>query len=212
MCDCKNWRTRTGGFVRSLRAKSALVTSFDVPIIKLCGEGIVRPPLGAFRFDATNLEDTFMAILLIVRNGKHAGQEIKLEEGHQYVIGRGDECALKISSERVSRRHCELTVRDGGVLLRDLGSSNGTFVNGRQLEAPRQLGRGNMIAVGPLVFEVATRFTPASDDEGFRWIGPEDALASKEPGGPSRASDTHILTPAEVEQFQRDLGGTQPGG
>lgn len=49
------------------------------------------------------------------------------------VIGRGKDCGLRIASSRVSRRHCELILGEDGVRIRDLGSSNGTFVNNKPL-------------------------------------------------------------------------------
>ena len=50
------------------------------------------------------------------------------------VIGRSTECGLRIASNEVSRQHCKICIGEDGVTVRDLGSSNGTFVNGYQLE------------------------------------------------------------------------------
>ena len=50
------------------------------------------------------------------------------------VIGRSSECGLRIASNEVSRQHCKICIGEDGVTVRDLGSSNGTFVNGYQLE------------------------------------------------------------------------------
>jgi pSer/pThr/pTyr-binding forkhead associated (FHA) protein len=47
------------------------------------------------------------------------------------VIGRSSSCQLVLADDTVSRRHAELRIEDGRWLLRDLGSSNGTWVNGR---------------------------------------------------------------------------------
>lgn len=51
------------------------------------------------------------------------------------VLGRAPECDLPIESEQVSRRHVRITPRDGSALVEDLGSSNGTYVNGRRVES-----------------------------------------------------------------------------
>ena len=50
------------------------------------------------------------------------------------VVGRQRWCHVRIASPRVSRRHCCLTLRRDGVLVRDLGSTNGTRINGRRID------------------------------------------------------------------------------
>lgn len=50
------------------------------------------------------------------------------------IIGRSTDCGLRIASNEVSRQHCKICIGEDGVTVRDLGSSNGTFVNGYQLE------------------------------------------------------------------------------
>ncbi len=53
--------------------------------------------------------------------------------GARLLIGRSSTCQLVLADDTVSRRHAELRVEDGHWLLRDLGSSNGTWVNGRRV-------------------------------------------------------------------------------
>jgi pSer/pThr/pTyr-binding forkhead associated (FHA) protein len=50
------------------------------------------------------------------------------------VVGRHRRCDVRIASPRVSRRHCCLALDGDGVLVRDLGSTNGTRINGRRVE------------------------------------------------------------------------------
>jgi predicted component of type VI protein secretion system len=50
------------------------------------------------------------------------------------VVGRHSHCDVRLPSIRVSRRHCFLAEVDGAVIVRDLGSTNGTLVNGRRVE------------------------------------------------------------------------------
>ena len=49
------------------------------------------------------------------------------------LVGRGDDCELRIDHKSVSKRHCVLVKTDGLVLVRDLGSTNGTRVNGQRV-------------------------------------------------------------------------------
>ena len=53
---------------------------------------------------------------------------------HVVVVGRGRRCDVRIESFRVSRRHCCLTLDRDGVLVRDLGSTNGTLINGQRVK------------------------------------------------------------------------------
>lgn len=62
-------------------------------------------------------------------------------------IGRGAECELVLRDSRVSRRHARLTARDGVLVLTDLGSTNGTMVNGHRVNEV-VLGAGDRIEIG----------------------------------------------------------------
>ncbi|UCG57913.1 MAG: FHA domain-containing protein [Phycisphaerales bacterium] len=69
------------------------------------------------------------------------------------VIGRRDDCDLCVPLADVSRRHCQLNCSDGVLSIRDLGSHNGTFVNGERIqEVP--VHAGDYLRIGPLTFMV----------------------------------------------------------
>lgn len=79
------------------------------------------------------------------------------------LIGRQDDCQIRIPSAQVSRHHCEIVTGESGVRVRDLGSSNGTTVNGQRVEdAP--LRAGDVVAVGPMLFVVRIDGEPAQID------------------------------------------------
>lgn len=84
------------------------------------------------------------------------------------VVGRRQDCDLCVPLMVISRRHCELNQDQGQLKLRDLGSRNGTFVNGRRVEET-QLNPGDEIQVGPVKFGVQIDGQPeeliASDSE-----------------------------------------------
>jgi len=69
------------------------------------------------------------------------------------VIGRQTDCTLQIPTAAVSRHHCEINVAGETVSVRDLGSSNGTFVNQRRV-SQTELAPGDLLAIGNLVFVV----------------------------------------------------------
>jgi predicted component of type VI protein secretion system len=68
------------------------------------------------------------------------------------VLGRGREASLTVPHPLISRRHCELFEQDGLLMLRDLGSLNGTMVEGRRV-ALAPLPPGAEFTVGPLTFQ-----------------------------------------------------------
>jgi pSer/pThr/pTyr-binding forkhead associated (FHA) protein len=94
-----------------------------------------------------------MEVKLIVLGGQKSGQEVPVV-GDRFVIGRGEECQLRPGSPMVSRRHCVILLEEGRVAVEDLGSKNGTFVNGEEISGQRELKAGDKLSVGPLEFEV----------------------------------------------------------
>src|SRR3954463_7961457 len=91
--------------------------------------------------------------MLRVVQGRPGGKCLKFARGDFY-FGRGAECQIRPNSDWVSRQHCLLRVRPDRVTIRDLGSTNGTLVNGELIHEERRLKHGDQIEIGPLVFEV----------------------------------------------------------
>jgi pSer/pThr/pTyr-binding forkhead associated (FHA) protein len=85
--------------------------------------------------------------------GAQAGREVIIPVT-EFLIGRGEECHLRPRSDAISRRHCVVAVNDNQVVLRDLGSKNGSYVNGERVEGSRELHAGDLLQVGPLQFEL----------------------------------------------------------
>ncbi|MFG0313930.1 MAG: FHA domain-containing protein, partial [Phycisphaerales bacterium] len=75
------------------------------------------------------------------------------------IIGRLDDCHIRIPIAGVSRKHCEIVVSDGSITINDLGSSNGTFVNQDRVES-QAISAGDLISVGGLVFVVQVNGEP----------------------------------------------------
>ena len=101
-----------------------------------------------------------MKVQLVVVQGKPEGKIIPLL-GPVFKIGRGETCHLRPNSELVSREHAEFTVAADSVVVRDLGSRNGTLVNGKALTAPCQLKDRDLVQVGNLTFAVSIQGAPA---------------------------------------------------
>ena len=94
---------------------------------------------------------------LVLYSGPDAGQRFDLEPGTQY-IGRAPETQVRIEAPGVSRQHAELLVLAGGqVLVKDLGSANGTLVNEQRIDEPTSLKDGDLIRVSKYVLRFHSR-------------------------------------------------------
>jgi len=76
------------------------------------------------------------------------------------VFGRRDDCDVRVALGPVSRRHCSVIVEDDTVTVKDLDSSNGTFVNGRRI-TEQALKAGDQLQVGGVTFIVQIDGQPA---------------------------------------------------
>ncbi len=95
-------------------------------------------------------------VKLVVVQGKPIGKEIPLRIP-RLLVGRGAECQLRPTSELVSRQHCVFILGEDSLRLRDLGSTNGTFVNGHRITGEVVLRHGDTVQIGPLGFRVVIR-------------------------------------------------------
>jgi len=92
-----------------------------------------------------------VAVLLALFGPKRG---VRLEIEKQATLGRSSDADLQLVDGKVSRLHCRFTIQDGKLQVEDLGSHNGTFVNGERLAAPRALAAGDEVAVGDSLFLV----------------------------------------------------------
>jgi pSer/pThr/pTyr-binding forkhead associated (FHA) protein len=89
---------------------------------------------------------------VVIREGPAAGSEQPL--GGELTIGREQGAGMVIDDGGVSRLHARFTEENGAVVLEDLGSSNGTYVNGERISAPVELAAGDEVQVGGTVLQV----------------------------------------------------------
>ena len=159
-----------------------------------------------------------MQVKLKVLSGSSAGRELKIP-GDEFLIGRGDECNLRPKSDSISRRHCILRVRDGCLFVEDLGSRNGSFLDGERLTEEAEAKNGSKLRLGRLEFqvvlekpEVAKRPAPArvpASQSGGREGADEDSWAEDNEitkwleEGDSVAQATRKSDP-ETRQFRLD--------
>jgi hypothetical protein len=133
-----------------------------------------------------------MIVKMIVASGKSAGRSIAIKR-NKLLIGRAEQCDVRPLSEEVSRRHCAITVGPAEVWVEDLGSRNGTFVNGTKITERTKVVDGDIVRVASLELKVScTAPTPqaaGSEDDVSRWL-----MADDQPAGMS--DTTRSLTAA----------------
>jgi len=83
---------------------------------------------------------------------EHAGERFEVDSA--VTIGRGVECDVAVDDTYLSTRHAMFSFDDGDLLLEDLGSTNGTYVNQKMIAHRTRLERGDIIQVGGVLFEV----------------------------------------------------------
>jgi len=147
-----------------------------------------------------------MQARLIVTDGKASKREIIFRT--PAVIGRSREADLTITHPLISRHHCELYEVDGLLMVRDLGSLNGTAVDRRRvLEAP--LKPGDLFSIGPLTFRVEYEYAGSLDDLPEPRLDPKQEMPSK-PGQADapekKAADEAEPSPPPTHPAKADEG------
>jgi pSer/pThr/pTyr-binding forkhead associated (FHA) protein len=136
-------------------------------------------------------------------SGPLEGEQIDVDR--TLVLGRHD-ADVVIDDPELSRRHLEIRLDDGGLIIRDLDSTNGTLVDERPIEVPTHVRHGDRVTLGATVLEVqiapdpgVTRLRPTSDDLDATRLRSVSAEAS-EPGAiasaPAAAPPTATAPPA----------------
>jgi FHA domain len=111
-----------------------------------------------------------MAARIVVAD--EAGRRRAVELAAEVLVGRGAECALRLAARDVSRRHARFSCASGAAWVEDLGSRNGTFVNGDRLRGRRRLRGGDVVRVGEELLRFDDGETTADGDEPVERLSP----------------------------------------
>lgn len=112
------------------------------------------------------------------------------------LVGRGEDCDVVISgSKKISRKHCCLVQFDQSFLIRDLGSTNGVWINGRRVDRESEMEEGDRVAIGDVQF----RFFP----QGVRPSAGNLSDRQPQSAAPNAAeqpdSDIEIIAPVSLD-------------
>jgi pSer/pThr/pTyr-binding forkhead associated (FHA) protein len=148
-------------------------------------------------------------VRLFVFKSNGSAREIPLKPG-RYVVGRQEDANLRIPLPAVSRRHAEIVVDDDSLTVRDLGSSNGTYVNGERIQEA-QIKPGDVLALGDFQLVAQINGVP------MEVTPPEQPQTTEpsEPASPTAPTDTGdeepsapAPTPSESTGSDDDLGSS----
>lgn len=132
-----------------------------------------------------------VSLIVVTAEGKQAEIAVKKPV---VVVGRQTDCQIRIPSSEISRHHCEVSIGEGKVSVRDLGSSNGTFVNKRRV-TQAEVAAGDLIAIGDLVLVVRIDGRPAAiDSEDVLEDGQVRPVKASAPAA-AAAAPTRSVTP-----------------
>ncbi|MEM9775029.1 MAG: FHA domain-containing protein [Chloroflexota bacterium] len=138
--------------------------------------------------------------VLIMREGQLAGQRWVLEN-NSFLIGRGAECDLVLPERQVSRHHVRIEPADVGYELHDLGSKNGTHINGRKITGTVPLNDGDSIQIALCV---TLMFVGTEATVPLTWEDPkpEKALVLEEEKRTVLVRGKELSPPLSLAQFR----------
>lgn len=139
-------------------------------------------------------------VYLLVVEGKHAGLVIKLPPT-QFVIGRDESCHLRPVSTDVSRFHCAIARHGRQIMLRDLKSSNGTFLNEQPIKGTMLANDGDVLRIGPLKLRFQVKIEEPQDamaDSSFRVLLRQPDEGERKSLDPSQ--DTAIVSVLSIPE------------
>jgi pSer/pThr/pTyr-binding forkhead associated (FHA) protein len=135
------------------------------------------------------------------------------------LIGRREDCDLRIPLGEVSRKHCRFMLDGDTLQLEDMGSSNGTYVNGSRIQST-EIQAGDVVQIGPVVFTVQIDGVPV-DEEIQPAAAPNPSsdtdIAAAPPAGESAEEGLEVLDesaevqPGEQEPIDLTFDEAEPG-
>ena len=129
----------------------------------------------------------------VMRSGPTPGVTFPLE-GDQLIIGRDSSNGVAINDAEISRKHSRLSFQGGKYVLEDLGSTNGTFVNGQRLAGPVVLKSGDVVSLGE---QIVLMYDAINQDPGATIASPRHATRVTPPPV-QPVAPVHTATPVYV--------------
>ena len=142
----------------------------------------------------------YMGYALRFISGKYQGGEFPLKAEREVIIGRSSDLDLVLVEDMVSRKHAKIITGQDYVILQDLGSTNGSFVNGERVRKVR-LREGDRILVGTSILKLVPYTAPESPELLPGGVGEQahELSTANQPLEQHRAPETMVAAPAVTE-------------
>lgn len=177
----------------SLGEITAHVTSIDIDLTLKPGESPDLAGVRILRRALTDALPVFPAVAVLGTNPIF----LSFSQSDEVVIGRSRKCALRLDSSDVSSEHLRIGVENGNFWIEDLGSTNGTFVDGERVSGRRYIASAELIAVG-----AEYTLTVVACQEDMASLREPKSAARSEPAV-AAASYPCLISEAEVVRPQR---------
>lgn len=135
---------------------------------------------------------------LVVRTGPNPGMAFDITK-EVTVLGRDVSNDIVIGDSEISRQHSRISRTPGGYVLEDLGSTNGTYINGVRLAAPQVLNPGDTVGLGE---NVTLMFNATSPEAAATVMGPAARAVVQAPRAPYPPPPPGPATPAAIPQAE----------
>lgn len=142
----------------------------------------------------------------VMRSGPTPGVTYPLE-GDQLTIGRDASNGVAINDAEVSRKHSRLSFQGGKYVLEDLGSTNGTFVNGQRLSGPVVLKPGDVVSLGE---QIVLMYDAMNMDPGATMAAPRKSARVEPPPAYSPPPPAYASVPAGAPSTPAKKGNMTP--
>ena len=158
------------------------------------------------------------ASLAVIFGAKPATIKLRLPT----LVGRSHEASVRVSASLVSRHHCELFEQNDRLMVRDLNSSNGTFLNDQRIEEPTALTTQDQLTIGEIIFEVncgeSAPATPASEVPDLDPMSAtsatpgqiESAILHYSESSEGSFIGVENIDPQETDEQRLDIGDSEP--
>jgi hypothetical protein len=132
-------------------------------------------------------------------SGKYQGGEYPLAEGQEIIIGRSSELDMVLVEEMVSRKHARIALSEGAISIEDLGSTNGTFVNGEKVQQG-SLREGDRVLIGTNILKVVAAPQDAEARANLKAMA-TGRVTARQTQGSSRASEEAPRMSGNLEEI-----------